>query len=311
VVAGPANLKDSEAKIIDQFVMRGGALVMLAGKYRLAPSQGGLAVEKVTTGLENALGKWGVHLGDEMVLDTKNDAFPIPVNRDVGNGMTIREVKQLPYPFFVKVDGDRLGSSVITSSISSAVLHWTTYVKAEAKVGDDVHTVETLLSSSPESWLTTSLQVEPNMQLYPDTGFAPPKPDDKRESRPLAVAITGGFTTSGDKKGAQHSPPDTRMVVIGSSAFASDDVLGLAQQLDAEAATTNVELVHAAVDWALADTDLLEIRSHTAAQRAIKTPPDDREKYRTINIVIAIVGLGLVVGLSWLRRRAVTPFGEG
>ena len=127
----------------------------------------------------------------------------------------------------------------------------------------------------------------------------------------MALAVTGGFATSGDAKGAQHSPPDTRIVVFGASAFVTDDVLGLAQQLDSELATSNVELVHAAVDWALADTDLLTIRSHTSAQRAIKTAPEDRETYRTANVAIAVIGLGLLVGLTWFRRRSVTPVVTG
>jgi hypothetical protein len=49
-------------------------------------------------------------------------------------------------------------------------------------------------------------------------------------------------------------------VVFGSSAFASDDV-SARQQLQSDLALSNVSLVHNAVDWALADTDLLEIRA--------------------------------------------------
>ena len=308
LLAGPANLTPPEAAVVDQFVMRGGSLVALAGRYRLGPSvTGGISVEKVTTGLEGAFARWGIALGEEMVMDTKSSTFPIPADRDVGGGMTVREVAQLPYPLFVQFDGDRVSSaSVITSGIPSAVLHWGTWIKAEPKVGDDAHVVTPLLTSSSESWLSQELNVTPNPQQYPDTGFPPPKESDHRASHVMAVALTGGFSTSSDDKAAaQHSPPDTRMVVIGSSAFATDDVLGLAQQLDATYATTNIELVHAAVDWALADTDLLEIRNHNAVQRAIVTPVDDRATYRTLNVIIALVGLALVVGLSWLRRRRV------
>ncbi len=309
VLAGPASLTAPDAETIDQFVMRGGSLVALDGRYRLAPSMGGgLSVEKVTSGLEAMFAKWGITTGQEMVLDTKSDVFPIPENRDLGNGTVVREIRQLAYPFFVKIDGDRVSSSsVITSGTPGAVLHWGTWVKAEAQVAQDAHRVEPLLSSSPESWLSTETAVEPNMEKYPKTGFAGPGPDSRPESHVMAVSVVGGFATSvADAKAAQHSPPDTRIVVFGSSAFVSDDILSLAQQLDSELAQSNVELVHAAVDWSLADTDLLEIRSHTAAQRAIKTAPDDREMYRTANVVIALIGLLLVVGLTWWRRSRVT-----
>lgn len=308
VLGGPANLKPAEAQVVDQFVMRGGSLIALAGRYRIAANPMGLSVEKVTTGLETAFAKWGISLGEEMVLDPKSDTFPIPEKRDVGNGTIVQEVRQLPYPFFPKIEPDRLGDSIITSSIPGAVLHWGTWVKASETVGDDKRVVENLLWSSDESYLSTSTAVEPDLAAYPATGFAPPKDTDKREKHVMAVSVTGGFATSSDdKKAAQHSPPGTRIVVFGSSAFASDDILGLAQQMDSVYATSNVELVHAAVDWALADTDLLSIRSHTSAQRAITTPVENRGAYRTVNLLIAAFGLAIVVGLGWLRRRNVQP----
>ncbi len=326
ILAGPSNLSSKAADNVDQFVMRGGALVVLDGRYRLAMSQG-LGVEKVTTGLEALFTKWGIKVGDDMVLDKKNDAFPIPENRDVGNGMMVRELHQLPYPYFVKMQGGQLdGDSVITSGLAGAVLHWGSPITADAKVGDDAHVVETLLSSSEDSWLSSSTAIEPDLKKYPDVGFAGPPADLKPEQKGkqvMAVAITGGFTSNVLPKKAEpaapgappaaesrviaHSPPDARVVVFGSSAFASDDVLNLAQQLDSELAASNVELVHNAVDWSLADTDLLAIRSHNSAARVLTVEPDARDGWRTTNLVIAVVGLLLVVGISWFKRRAVTP----
>ncbi len=102
----------------------------------------------------------------------------------------------------------------------------------------------------------------------------------------------------------EHSPPDARVVVFGSSAFVSDDVLGIAQQLDSDFASANLELVHNAVDWSLADTDLLAIRSRDAASRALTIDVAARDKWRTANIAIAAAGLLVVVALAWWRRRA-------
>ncbi len=329
VLAGPASLDAKAAEYVDQFVMRGGAVVALAGRYRIAPAAG-LAVEKVTTGLEAAFQKWGITLGDELVMDLKNDMFPVPQNRDLGNGMMVREVRQLPYPFFVKMDGDQLASSsLITSGLTGSVLHWAAPVKAEAKVGDDAHQVEALLRSSATSWRTASLAVEPDTVRYPRTGF--PGLDeaaaDKKGSQILALAVTGGFASSVAKPATppsppdpaagppprliEHSPPDTRLVVFGSSAFVSDDVLGLAQQLDSELAASNLELVQNAVDWSLADTDLLAIRSRNEATRALTVAPESRGAWRTANIALALAGLVLVVGAAWLRRRAVQPIVTG
>jgi ABC-2 type transport system permease protein len=325
VLAGPANLTPAEAKNLDQFVMRGGALVALDGHYRIAPGSG-LNVEKVTTGLAGELKAWGISVGDDMVLDKKSDSFPIPEDRDVGNGMVVRELHQLAYPYFVKMTGDELSSdSLITSGLTTAVMHWASPVKADAKVGADTHRIAKLLTSSDDSWLSPSTKVEPDLQNFPGVGFPGPKdlPSDKKGAQVLAVAVSGEFTSAvaKDAKNAKqdaaaakqdagliaHSPPDTRVIVFGSSAFVSDDILQLAQQLAPEVAASNLELVHNAVDWALADTDLLAIRGHDAAARALTVPPASRSAWRTANLLIAAALLVLVVGFAYLRRRSVRP----
>ena len=323
VLAGPASLDPKSVENLDQFVMRGGALVALYGRYRIAPAAG-LAVEKVTTGLEAMFQKWGITVGDEMVMDTKSDGLPVPENRDVGNGMIVREVHSQPYPFFVKMAGDQVSStSVITSGLGGSVMHWAAPVKAEAKVGDDEHRVAVLLTSSDASWLTSSTNVEPNLRTYPGLGFPGPKDAaaDKKGSQVMAVAVSGGFASSvakpkdkpkdaaesGATRLIEHSPPDTRIVVFGSSAFVSDDLLGLAQQMRSDLTTSNVELVHNAVDWALADTDLLAIRSRNAASRALTVTPDAAGRWRYVNMGIAVLGLVIVVGFAWVRRRGVLP----
>ena len=66
--------------------------------------------------------KWGITVSDEMLLDTKNDSFPIPQNRDLGGGTMVREVAQLPYPFFVKADGTQLADNMITNGLAGTVM---------------------------------------------------------------------------------------------------------------------------------------------------------------------------------------------
>jgi ABC-2 type transport system permease protein len=323
VLAGPASLDPKSAENLDQFVMRGGALVALYGRYRIAPAAG-LAVEKDTTGLEAMFQKWGITVGDEMVMDTKNDTFPLPENKDIGNGMVVREVHKVPYPSWVMMDGDEVSSSsVITAGLTGSVMHWASPIKAEAKVGGDTHNVTVLLRSSDASWLSSNTAMEPNFQKYPELGFAGPKDvaADKRGSQVVAVTVTGGFASSVAKPGdkpkdaadaaashvIEHSPPDARIAVFGSSAFVSDDILGLAQQMHSDLATSNLELVHNAVDWSLADTDLLGIRSRNAASRALTLKTESRGTWRNVNIALAVLGLIVVVGFAWVRRRRVLP----
>lgn len=327
VLGGPADLDAKAAEHVDQFVMRGGALVALAGRFRLQPSPTGLGVEKVTTGLEQVLTSWGVSVGDELVLDKKNESFPVPVQRDMGGGMMMRELRELPYPFFVKITGDALADgSLITGGLPGAVMHWGSVVKAEPKVGDTARKVEVLMRSSGGSWLSSSTQVQPDFKAFPDTGFAAPGalPADKKGAQVMAVAITGAFPSAfgkaraagsaeapadaaGGGKLLARSPADTRMVVFGSSSFVSDDVLGLAQQLGSDLALSNLQLVHNAIDWALADTDLLAIRARTTGARALTLEGDARQSWRNMTMGLAVVVLLVLIGAMWLRRRGVKP----
>jgi ABC-2 type transport system permease protein len=320
LLCGPAHFDAKAVETIDQFVMRGGALVVLAGRFRLAPAEG-LAIERVSTGLEKMFEAWGITVDDKLVLDTKSDTFPVPRARDVGGGMLIREFQQVAYPFFPKVDGDRLASSIITGGIPGSVVHFAAPITVKDKVGDDARTIERLLVSSDDSWLSTSLSVE----LDPDKGFPQPV-DGKRESHALAVSIVGGFSSAVAKKPgagsgsdapvpgsdasarlAEHSPPDARIVVFGSSVFVSDALLGHAEQFDQGLALSNVQLVHNAVDWAFADTDLLAIRAQGTGAHALTLDADKREKWRIINAIIALVLLAGVIGFAQVRRRAVAP----
>jgi ABC-2 type transport system permease protein len=334
VLAGPASLDAKAAEHIDQFVMRGGALVALAGVYRLAPSPGGLAVEKVDPGLSRLFTAWGITLGDQLVLDEKNDSFPVPVNRDLGNGMQIRELREAPYPYFVKVSEAALNrDTMITSGVPGAVVHWGTHVTAEPKVGEDTREVQYLMRSSHTAWRSSSTDVQPDYGRYPDTGFAPPAADAPRGSQVLALAISGGFASAfgkapeaaGSGSGAgsgsaapadgagqllSHSPGDARVVVFGSSAFVSDDVLGLAKQLGSDLALANLQLVHNAVDWALLDTDLASIRTRSSASRVLTIEEGARSSWEYGNYAIAFLGLLLVAGLAWWRRRNVTPLSQ-
>jgi ABC-2 type transport system permease protein len=299
VLAGPSGLDDKQAAVIEKFAQRGGALVVLDGRFRLAPSPTGLAIEKVTTGLEKLFDSWGITVDDKLVLDTKNDVFPMPRMKDLGNGTLVQEVEQLPYPFFVRVTGAQLGTSIVTKSVPGSVMHFVSPVTVKEK--PDRVKVEELLGSSDESWLSTSLSVEPDAQ-----GF---QPSGEQSARMLAAAIT--FSTPADKAAMQDKlPTDSRLVLFGSSVFATDALQSHAEQFQQGLALSNVSLVHSAVDWAFADTDLLSIRSASSGAHALVVEPESRGQWQVINVIIALVLLGIAIAVPVMRRQRVRPVVE-
>jgi ABC-2 type transport system permease protein len=353
VLAGPAQLGDKEQRAVDQFVMRGGALIVLDGRYRLNLQSQELAVQPIATGLEKLLAHWGIDVGDKLVMDNENDVFPIPVTRDLGNGTMLRDIQQLPYPFFAHISRERMSDNLITSQLAAAVLHYASPVSAKAGAGKDAkgkddkaadapgRKVEVLMTSSDDSWAQKAPQVQPDFRLYPNTGFGRPQKvaEGDQGPHPLAVAVTGSFDSlyagkkpdakndekkddkAGDKKGEEaeggdkeaderlieRSPPDARVVVVGSSSFVTDELLQLSQQAGADYVANNLEMVQNMVDWAVADTDLLSIRSRGSHTRLLEVDPESRGKWETINYAIVVLGLGIIVMLGVLRRRTLVP----
>jgi ABC-2 type transport system permease protein len=104
----------------------------------------------------------------------------------------------------------------------------------------------------------------------------------------------------------EKSPESSRVFVIGSNEFLSDQVL----QISAMGGTTrylnSLQLVENAVDWSLEDQSLLAIRSRGHFSRTL-APMDKSAKtvWELISYGLAIGGLIGIFLLYWLRRRSL------
>jgi ABC-2 type transport system permease protein len=352
VLAGPENLDDKARKAVDQYLMRGGAVIAMVGAYRLDLQSRDLTVTKVNSGLDDLLAAYGVKVGDHLVLDSNSAAFPIPVRRNVG-GFQMETVERLPYPFFVRVTPAGMeDGGLITGALEPVIMHWASPLEltgpAIAKPDDKSKPalkVSKLVVTSAESWLQTGADVRPDFERFPQTGFGRPKDVKKEDTGPqlLAVALTGTFDSavappepetpdetaekadekadnaisagpgSKDEDGKdgklperlmRRSTPDARVVVIGSSSFASDELLGLSQRAGAVEVASNLQLVVNAVDWAVEDTDLLAIRARSSRARALNVPEGERGSWELWNYLIALFALVGVVVVARMRRRA-------
>jgi ABC-2 type transport system permease protein len=329
LVIAPQAMTDVERFAIDQYLMRGGAVVVAGGNTILSPQQfgGGIALENVQDGLKDMLASYGVKVGDELVMDTRNDPFPVQVQRNVG-GLSVVEYQQINYPFFVDVRQDSMAKdSPIVSSLSAVTLQWASPVELDADKNKGRQT-SVLLQSSGQSWLRTSLDTQPDLKAYPQTGFAV---EGERKAQPLAVSIRGSFESYFKGKpsplqasqsetmtasspvttsvGTIDASPDTaRLVVIGSSEFIDDVVLGISRNMSQDRYLLNLQLVQNAVDWSVEDADLLSIRSRGTYARLLK-PMDKNEEtmWECLNFVVALSAL-IVLGVVWnIRQRSEKP----
>jgi ABC-2 type transport system permease protein len=341
VVIAPQGMTDKELFAIDQYLMRGGAVILAAGNYVLSPQQlgGGIMMQTVEGGVNELLKSYGIEVQDALVMDPQNEPFPVQVPRNAG-GVSVVEIRQINYPFFVDVRSDGMAAdSPIVASLPAITLHWASPVEVDEEKNQDRKTI-VLLQSSPASWLRSDSDVNPDLQTYPEYGF-PVEGDQGR--RPLAVSVQGAFESyfkdrpspfeggaevpeplgptspdqpsTGPEANAEPvlgtidvSPESSRLVVVGSAEFVDDTVLEISRSLSQDRYLLNLQFIQNAVDWSVEDEDLLSIRSRGTYARLLQDlDSEQRSLWEGLNYAAALIGV-VVIGIIWdVRRRGEEP----
>ncbi len=336
MVMDPVNLDDKQRFAIDQFLMRGGSVVMATSPFDVSITNS-LSAKKVDSGLKDWLAGYGISIGDKMVLDPQNASLPVPVERKIG-GITVQQISMMPYPHFPDLRGDQLNpNSPITAGLDQLTLDWASPITVDGAKNKG-RVVTPLLHSSSKSWLSASTDILPNYKAHPDNGFAV---SGNRGSHDLAVAIEGKFKSfyagkesplladeakkadqkDGKKAGASakkdddknvqiggvidRSPSSARLILVGSNSFADDMSLSLASRGMGTSYTAPLEFMQNVVDWSLEDQSLLALRGRTQfARTLLPTSEGTEQMWEYLNYGFALLGLLAVWG--WRRQVAAS-----
>jgi ABC-2 type transport system permease protein len=332
VLIAPRGLDDRARFAVDQYLMRGGSVIVATGSYGLTVDQLGqnLALKPVEGGLAELLDSYGIRIENSLVMDPQNEPFPVQVERPLGNTV-VREMQAVNYPFFVDVRPEGMDkASPIVGQLAAVTLNWASPLTVDAAKNKD-RQVSVLLRSSVNAWLRTDPNIQPNLKQYPGVGFAV---EGDRSSRPLAVSVRGAFESAFKGKpvpaadGLNRQPPtpgqqaaptptpapqtssvvesslDTaRLVVIGSSDFLTDIVFQISGSMSGDRYLNSLKLLQNAVDWSVEDLDLLGIRARGTSARVLKPmQAGDQTVWEVLNYGIALVAL-IVIGAVWVVRR--------
>lgn len=330
----PQNMTDRERFAIDQFLMRGGSVIIAAGNYKVDvdPFSQGLALAPLDGTLREMLQHYGVDVQDSLVMDDQNQPFPVPVQRNV-SGMTVQEIQAINFPYFVDVRQDGMNSdAALIAGLPAVTMNFVSPVVTNFPEESGVD-AEVLLESSDASWLTTNPNIQPDFTLYPERGFAV---EGEQQRHPLAVSATGRFTSFFEGKPSPFEEPDpaaadpnavptpaasqpdnmvltqspgsARLVVFGSAEFLDDFILQLSSQLVQDQIFNNLQLAQNAVDWSLEDTDLLSIRARGTFTRLLDPLTEgEQSRWEFINYAVALLALLLTAGIWYMRRRNEQP----
>ncbi len=320
LLVAPQNLDEKALYAIDQYLMRGGSVIVLLTHHNLGldAMTGELTLIPIEGRIDDLLAHYGVQTDTPVVMDVQNQAFIIPYTRMV-QGQMVQDLLVKPYPYLIDVRSDAMAPNhLVVVGLPAVSLAWSAPLTVTAPLTAPLQ-VTTLLRSSPRSWLGRPFSIKPNYQLYPELGFAVP---EVTQPFTVGVSLQGRFTsyfagreapitnsTGVTPTATLDSSPDTaRLVVIGSSEFVSDVVLRFATQLNGDRTYNNLQLVLNAIDWATEDTDLLSIRTRGTAVRVLKALNRNAMRFITnLNLLLALGSLLLLVTVAHWRRTHLQP----
>lgn len=340
LVLGPEDLDTKQQFAIDQFLMQGGTVLVAASSFHVDLSGGTISARPQATGLEDWLEHQGLGLAPSLVLDPQNTPFPIPVQRNLG-GFVVEEIQTLDYPYFPDVRPDGLDAeSGITANLGQITMNWSSPIQVNPE-GQEGLTLTRLIQSSERSWTSDSVNMQPDFDAHGPLGFpkgeelgpkvlavavegrfrspfaGKPSPllteakaDEKphESADPEAAESEDGEETDKEAKKPvisgviESSPGSARLILIGSSAFATDTAISLANEATQSRYLKPIELIQNAVEWSLEDRGLLALRGRGQFSRLLEpVGREGRMFYEYLNYGLALGGLVL---LFWLASRA-------
>jgi ABC-2 type transport system permease protein len=310
VVLKPKNLSDQAVFALDQYLMRGGRVILCAGAYETQFSQQGIQVLPLQTGLEDWLKHLGVEMPRELVLDEQNRPLPIPERRMTPLG-TLLTWRMAPYPYLVEVAGDGLVSREMLAGLDAVGVYWGSPVKVSLPEGSPLQ-MRTVLQSSKESWTSSDTAAVGSLD------YTVP---EATEPRVLAASLSGRFPSffagkeipgadaeKGPTTVAIEESPETTLMVVGNTEFLSDFVARALGTGESGFFEQNLRFLENAIDFLTLDADMIQIRSRGAAARRLSQIERATEiVVESLNYLVPAALLLAFAAARFLRRRRVAP----
>lgn len=326
MVLAPDALDEHSLFAIDQFLMKGGTVVMATAPFNASMTRDSLTATPQDSGLGQWLAYHGLSIGQSFVMDAQNAAFPIPVMRQVGM-FQVQEMQMLDYPYFVEVRNAGLNEdSPVTNALQQLTVPWPSPIVVDAELNSEREIVR-LINSSALSWLSEDTAISPV------SGEPFPRGEIVGEQA-LAIAATGEFSSffadkespllKVDETGSNEAEGDTaepaeevissvinrstdsaRLILIASNSFAEDRIAGVLSSISGNNYTAPFEFLTNAVEWSLEDEGLLSIRSRGHFNRTLP-PLEDSEKlkWEYLNYGFSFFALLIVFFIRSLREKA-------
>lgn len=265
VVVGPSALDDEQLFEIDQFLMKGGTVIVATGGYETLLAQRTLTAARRNSGLDIWLAHHGIEVDGTMVMDEKNSALPLQVARQSG-GLSFYEIQMVDYPYFVDVrDQGFVAKGPMVYGLQSLTYAWGSPISVDAELNES-REVQEILRSSDSSWLESYPNVAPQVRADGSSAYIPGM---EQQSALLAASIQGEFASFFDESPALVAARERAAREAAEAAMQSE--VGSEADDDAE----------------LSDEEILEDLENFAGEQGDTS--DEEEEVDTLGVVASVI----------------------
>ena len=301
---------EQERFIIDQYLMRGGAVLWAVNGVRFSEqvlqSDGFTPILPLEVGLTDMLFRYGVRVNPALVQDIQ--CLPIPVN--VSNDPSQPNLQPMPWtyaPLLLTSQG-----SPVTKNMGQVM---STFVSpVDAVGGEDGIEKRVLLATSTASRVTaTPGEVDLN-DLNPDMNAF------QYQYVPVAVSMEGVFNSAFAHRmapeGIESDEPilktsrKTRQIVIGSSSILLNEVqknqaLPMGYDRYSGMQFSNRDFAANALLWLTDSEGLISLREKSVALRLLndKRAHDQRAQVQAVSTILPVAILAIIGGIVFVIRK--------
>lgn len=315
VILGPTQeFSARERYEIDQFLMRGRAVILFLSTLEERQQQGFSLLQPVKSGLEELLSAYGAAPTGDVVLDPEYN-IPIAIGqrkRQVG-GLTFLEPVVANHPLYlVATQFDR--QSPLVKDLNGLILPLSTGFDLSGAKEAGLE-VTALVQSSEASFRRKSVVIGDPEAL------SKAQPEDQPGPVVLVASLTGRFTSafSGKdipaKEGADANPEAPASSEPAASEPARLDqaeegarllVVGTGLSFFKARERANLLFFQNILDWAVLETDLIAIRSREAPDPVLEAlEPSTQSLLKWGNVLGVPLALALFGVARWWARRTI------
>ena len=311
IIANPQTpFSDAERFIIDQYIMRGGAVLWAINGVRFSEqvlqSDGFTPIVALDLGLTDMLFKYGVRVNPALVQDIQ--CLPIPVN--VSSDPQQPNLQPMPWTYAPLLLTSQ--ASPVTRNMGQVM---STFVSPiDAVGGEDGLDKRILLATSTASRVTaTPGEVDLN-DVNPEPAAFP------YQYVPVAISMEGQFSSAYAHRmvpeGVETDEPirktsvKTRQVVIGSGSVLLNEVqkgqpLPMGYDRYSGMQFSNRDFVTNAVLWLTDSEGLIALREKTVTLRLLndQRAHEKRLQVQVVSTIVPILLLALIAGTVFVIRK--------